>query len=741
MTMATQHSKYWLDADLFNDDDAADSEQLDINRIARLAAVRRAIANFVSILSGKNVPVEYSSGKRSYTDGNTVVISAEDNPEKFDVMVGLALHEGSHVLLSDFSFLKGIVNISTELRAGRIPSYWSTGDALRGDGSTGFSQKVFRHPDMYSSVLPSVFPEALLKILPAQPVYPMLGDNAAYIAYNTAPYWAMATTMINHLKDIMNILEDRRIDKYVYQNAQGYRPYYDALYAKYFFTSETSRNLKFNPAWREITIDNYINRLLLSFHPHASPDAMPGLRQLIQQMDLSTIERVAPVAEPVHMTKVPTFDETPVLWQDACALYTTILQYASLAIQQNTAPEPRPNSLEEALKNLQMDSDLPNLDGGRMEPVPVDKDVKGKGAKQVEVEGKFNEKKGMKELAEAKKVMDGTPKKKSLKQAEKDAVDALETADAEMVDIKGDGIVAGKCMVLRKMTTALFEQEWFIFSRRMWAQQNQQVEAAIAAGRRMGALLHHRLQVRNDPMMTKQTRLPQGGMDRRLLAQLGMDITNVFQKSRVDIHKPVILHLSLDGSGSMAGAKWHKVITVATAVAYMSAKLPNVEAVISVRGGNDMPLVAILYDSRKDTFTSFLNTIRRISPAGATPEGLAFKATLDLVLENVSSHDVYFINFSDGEPSFSWTVGSGANKRYQTYGGEFAANHTKAQIRAMRDAGVKILSYFIQDGDYINPTAKRYFNIMYGADASFVNVKNAGEVLRTLNKLLLNRGA
>jgi hypothetical protein len=106
MIKTTQHSSYWLDDDLF--DNAPDEPKTDLQRITRLSAVRRGIANFVSILSGKNVPVHFSSGKESYTDGQQVIISADEDIEKFDVMVGLALHEGSHILLSDFSLLRAL---------------------------------------------------------------------------------------------------------------------------------------------------------------------------------------------------------------------------------------------------------------------------------------------------------------------------------------------------------------------------------------------------------------------------------------------------------------------------------------------------------------------------------------------------------------------------------------------------------------------------------------------------------
>lgn len=717
------HSSFWLDKDLFNDDVIVERDQLDINRIARLAAVRRAVANFVSILSGKNVPVQFSSGKSSYTDGETVVISADDDTEKFDSMVGLALHEGSHVLLTDFTFLQQVMRLSP--------------DGLRGDQfDWGAYPKVFRSTRV--QVLNSILPASLVAALGEAPVRDHNADPYAE-KFWADPYWARVKKMLADLKDIMNILEDRRIDKYVYQNAQGYRPYYDALYTRYFFTSEVGKNLKFNPEWRELTIENYINRLLFSFHPAADKDAMPGLPHLLSMVDLSTIDRVAPEAEPVYRTKIPTFAETPRLWQDACNLYSTILVYTGLAVPPEQPQVPtNPGIPQEILEQLLQDMPpgaLPNLDGSPLQPQPVDKDTKGKGANKREVDGKFNPKKAEKDIQNAKNVMNGQAKKKSLKKAEKEAVDALETADAKMVDLKGDGVPFGKCMVLRKVTKALLSQDWFLFGR-TW--RNSRTDDALSAGRKMGAILHHRLQVRNDPMLTKQTRLPHGGLDRRLLAQLGMDITSVFHKSRTDIHRPVMLHLSLDASGSMSGNKWEKVVTVATAIAYLSKKLQNVDAVISIRGGNDMPIVAIVFDSRKDQFVTFQNNMREVAPAGATPEGLCFKATMDLITEHADTHDVYFINFSDGEPSFS--MKDTRSNNWTNYSGEHAANHTKAQIRTMREHGVKVLSYFITDTNYVGAGAKRLFTMMYGENAVFVNVQQANEVLRTLNKLLLNRG-
>ena len=648
MSTVKNHSSYWLDDDIFNDDpDTPTPIGIDMNRIIRLAAVRRAVANFVSILSGKNIPVRYSSGKQSYTDGQSVVIAAEEDPAKFDSLVGLALHEGSHILLTDFKFIAAVQRLRNCIERHFMPNAWTTVDM----------------PPMSSqndNVLNHLLPDGLKY----RGKLPDAGE-ASYEVWNNLPYWNLTERMLGDIHTIMNILEDRRIDQYVYRNAQGYRPYYDALYAKYFLTTEMEKNLKFNPEWRELTIENYINRLLFAIHPASDPDALPGLRALINRMNLATIDRVGPEHDPkengkaIFTLRVPTFTECPILWQEACTLYMHILQYVQLTPNPSNSDKELVESVNQTALN-----GLPNLDGNPqtpsdMQPTEVERNTKGRGKNIQSVPGKYNPNKAKTDLEKIRQFMSETTKKKAAKKVEQEAIAALETANADMVDLKGDGIVGGRCMVLRKITDSLLTQPWYIFSKSWW--DGDGMEAAIRAGNRMGAILHHRLQVRNDPVLTKQTRLPQGGLDRRLLAQLGMDITSVFQTSRIDQHRPVLLHLTLDASGSMGGKKWSKVVTVATAIAYLSAKLQNVDAVISLRGGADIPLVSIIYDSRINHLQHYYRYIRQIGPSGSTPEGLAFKATMQLILENTTTHDVYLVNFSDGEPSFGFMISKPVN--------------------------------------------------------------------------------
>ena len=77
-----------------------------------LAGHKRAISNFVRIVSGQNIPVKFMSRGDSYTDGKSVTIGSNINEKNFDHVVGLALHEGSHIAYSDFNAFSDARNLT-----------------------------------------------------------------------------------------------------------------------------------------------------------------------------------------------------------------------------------------------------------------------------------------------------------------------------------------------------------------------------------------------------------------------------------------------------------------------------------------------------------------------------------------------------------------------------------------------------------------------------------------------------
>jgi hypothetical protein len=92
---------------------------------------------------------------------------------EFDPVVGLALHEGSHIKLTDFETLRKITR---------------------------------------EDFLPSTIDVEYLKE-----------------QFGLETQGSICVTIYDKLKDLLNVVEDRRIDNYIFTTAPGYRGYYEAM--------------------------------------------------------------------------------------------------------------------------------------------------------------------------------------------------------------------------------------------------------------------------------------------------------------------------------------------------------------------------------------------------------------------------------------------------------------------------------------------------------------------------------
>jgi nitric oxide reductase activation protein len=90
----------------------------------------------------------------------------------------------------------------------------------------------------------------------------------------------------------------------------------------------------------------------------------------------------------------------------------------------------------------------------------------------------------------------------------------------------------------------------------------------------------------------------------------------------------------------------------------------------------------------------------------------------------------FFVNLSDGEPGHSFTY----KGNHYSYGGEGAYKHTRQLMNDFRTAGIKVMSYFIGASNYEHAAFKK----MYGQDARFIDPKSVGQIVATVNKLLMN---
>ena len=98
------------------------------------------------------------------------------------------------------------------------------------------------------------------------------------------------------LKDIINVIEDRRIDQYVFTNAPGYRGYYEAVYDRY-FNSKTITEVLQARLKNKRTVEDYMFHIINIANPNRTPDILPGMRDIFKLIDLRNISRLGSTAE------------------------------------------------------------------------------------------------------------------------------------------------------------------------------------------------------------------------------------------------------------------------------------------------------------------------------------------------------------------------------------------------------------------------------------------------------------
>ena len=116
MNRLNNTSDYWI-GNLTGSSDMwwRDEEMSKGRDLVQLASYRSAISNYVNIVTGRtDIPVTYNSNDESYTDGKKVYLSGNMDSKNFDPNVGLALHEGSHIVHSDFELLRNLSRIVDE---------------------------------------------------------------------------------------------------------------------------------------------------------------------------------------------------------------------------------------------------------------------------------------------------------------------------------------------------------------------------------------------------------------------------------------------------------------------------------------------------------------------------------------------------------------------------------------------------------------------------------------------------
>ena len=675
--------------------------------LIQLASYRRIVSNFVFILTHLDIPVQFCSQEKStlnFTDGRIIHLSASIRKKSdFDWSVGIALHEASHIMLTDFNLV----------------------------------ERTF-------SVIPIPIPAPLKK----QAKEKNLSEkNIARVC-----------------KWVWNYIEDRYIDSYIFKEAPGYRGYYKAMYEKFFNNPIISKGLK-SSGFRKRNLVSYEYRVINLTNPDTDLDALPGLRQIAELIDIENIFRLSKTSERLDLAyrvaeiviknikKQKTSDDQNPAKSTIKKVHEKLSSKECLAPDGIGGPQNEENNSNQDEEDGESDPD----DAGEMEDLSSE-DLK-------KLIGFFNE---LRNILDHKyqNVKEGVTNRQQsiLSVIEESGITLVGTGYGFSGDYKQASV---ECIIVKKLTKQLIDSGQNVFplaakdfcapGKTRYAPEAY--DQSVAKGFTLGKLLGKKLKIRGEENTIKFIRKSAGKIERRLLADIGAGMENIFNRVKIERYNKARLHISVDSSGSMfSDSKWCPTMTCVVAICVAASMIENLSVSVSFRStinleGYDVPYIVLAYDSKTDPISKVRQLFPYLRANGATPEGLAFEAIAEefIIGRKTTEQDHYFLNLSDGEPCYIIAAEKNKYGVGFNYAGEIGALHTKAQIDKIRSKGVKILSYFI-DGDYnrsiwssvIQSSGKQLslnqlFKIMYGNDAKMIDVENITDVARTINKLFLSK--
>jgi hypothetical protein len=640
-------------------------------RLIRLSSARRAVANYVSILTNQNIPVVFNDSAVNCTDGKLVYISSDiTKKDNFDVAVGLALHEGSHIKYSDFELFKTVwMNVPRDIY--------------------NYTEKLSISKDEVGKTC----------------------------------------------QTILNYVEDRFIDYTVHRNAPGYRGYYDALYDEYFNNKVISDALD-SDMYRTLSVESYMYRIINLTNPNTNLKALPGLYDIAKELDLTNINRLTTPK-----------DRLNVAYKIAEIVFKNINEHNQK--QTGTGFDQNDSGVPDNSNGMPGDGEsgksTDDVLGGTESTVTSDNAAVTTDVGTDANVSKTKQSKIAKSFEKQKDFLAGKIKKKKVSKREKTMLDVLEKSQIDLVPVaqemmKASGFVGSvECILVKNMTKELILSEEFPMSIGANNESSRtELQKNVDAGIVLGTKLGRRLQIRNEINIDKFTRRNLGKIDKRLMHELGFETdTNIFYSTFTNKYKKVNFHISVDASASMRGPKWNRTIKLCVALAKATSMIDNVDLTISFRTTMSYnPYIVVAYNSKVDKFSKIKNLFSYLIPVNTTPEGLCFEALMKFLPKSDTNTNSYFVNISDGEPCFYYTnTSSGIAFSYRD---KSACEHTRTQVRKIKESGYNIISYFVSDYDNFGiEVLRQNFKTMYGSDSHFINVENLNQIVKTVNSKMM----
>ena len=705
LDLKRNYSSFWMDDDKYNRfsgfSSHMGSSSSDLVKLVKLANYRKAITNFVKIVTKQEVPV-YWSGSTSYTNGKSINLTTDIQEKNFDVVVGLALHEASHIILSDFRLL-----------------------GLLGEGRL-------------------------------QPV-------ETFINKVSSPGFFANWELRDFIKNLLNWIEDRRIDHFIFSTSPGYKAYYHKMYDHYWNDKVIHKALLSRKYTNPTDTEHWLFQIINSLNPIFDPKAMPGLQSVIDIINVRNISRLKSTEEAL---------EVAIAAAEVIFLY--VKKDPSVQQQQQPANSSQEGQDDQGEHSPQNGSQGQSSNSSEGKENDTDDDS-GTDDQEVNKAPELTPSEMMqisKAIAKQKDFLSGvTIKKKSTKalqkklenlaQSETTLQTVGEYANKSYTSVIQDLTAEeGKIANLAALGDELIKLENEEFSKLTPEQKIRRNEVrelinvaredytglrpgrsgnarSVQEGLEIGSLLGRKLRMHNESRDRVDNRLRTGKIDARRISHAGYDIESIFKQVQVDKYKKAVMHISIDASGSMMGNKWDQTIKTVAAIGKALSTTQNIRLQVSFRyttgtGGNSIvPLIYLAYDSQKNSFAHLVRILSIAEPTGSTPEGLCFEGMIKqhLLIPGSNELDSYFLNFSDGDPAMDGYVGLQA------------VNHTKTWVGKLRSQlRMQVISYFIDTrrvANFHETSNGERFVTMYGKDAVNIDCNSMLAIAKSLNNKFL----
>lgn len=655
-----------------------------LSELIELVSYHRAITNFVKITTGKEIPVRWA-GSQSHTCGQSIQLSAEIDQSNFDVTVGLALHEASHVLLTDFQLTD---DLYSWLRPSSPP------------------------PMRRSGVLQDLRNQASPIIDRIHKCFGLSGNNAAVDVFHQIANW----------------LEDRRIDHFVFSSSPGYKAYYHKLYNYYWNTEQAAQALS-SASYRDPhKWESWKLHIYNLISPHSKINALPNLAKIAKVIDIRNVGRWTSTKD-VFYTTIEVLN----------LVLDTVESLPALPPMDDDQQDREGGSNQLSVQGVADDGDDGGSDSQQADDDPLDHSVEGELAADLLLnqQDKFLDQQRMDKF----KVKASRDLQRELEET------AAQDMEVVVTSFKGGGNVPASVVIqdytTRKVSTLLHDLETGQVKGREdlrlhgvnpvdWSTYPYNAKA-VTDGIQFGQLLGRKLVRHNEQRSTVTNRLRSGKIDLNRLAHAGYGIESVFKQTQIDQCKPATIHISLDASGSMGGERWKAAAKMVVAIAKAATMVQNVAVKVDARTAScGSARSIILYNSKINPLQHLTKLLTYFQPSGSTPESLCFEAMMikNQIASSSCSHDSYFINLSDGQPC--------GPSDYSSYNAIVHCQQQCSKIESQLKA--TILSFLINEEastQGLSGADGQVFQQMYRSAARAIDTNSLPSVASELNQILL----